>query len=86
MKLVTPGVHKLKTVGSSSVVKISGDAGGAVLTIGYSDGDGVVPYETASAVEVGKQYTIDHGMNDPLFLVVTGGSSSNINVITGSLT
>ncbi len=47
MRIETNGTHKLTgATASVVVVKVSGDAAGASLALGYADGENIVPYST----------------------------------------
>ena len=85
MKIIANGQTKLDISGSTSVVKFSGDLGGATVTLGYHDGDNVVPYTTPAAIDNITQLTVEHGVNIDLYLVVDGGTAIDMNVIVGRL-
>ncbi len=85
MRIETNGTHKLPTGASNIViVKVSGDAAGASLALGYADGENVVPYSTNDPVISGSQFRVESG-GDAMYLIVTGGSGIRLNVIVKGL-
>jgi len=82
--LTSNGNTPIKTTYNSSttLVHVSGDLGGAVLTASYQlESGSFVQYE-GSGMASGSQYKITHGATNTLFLTVTGATgSTNIDIV-----
>ncbi|MBG7616887.1 MAG: hypothetical protein IZT57_00750, partial [Chloroflexi bacterium] len=79
------GMQKLQTNGSASAINVSGVDGGTVITLGYHDGESVVPYTTPDPVVVGSQIKLEHGVGVDVYLITTGGTGINLNIVLGRL-
>lgn len=77
------GVTKLNanTGSSVSVVYVSGDLGGGVGTLGYTNGSAEFVPLTDGAVEIGGQYQVNHGGGQNIFLELVGSSAAALDVV-----
>jgi len=86
MKITENGFYTLNSpvrggFGATSIVFISGDAGGSTLTFGYYNDYGTFIAFTDGIVTNPSQTTIKHGVEVRPVLNITGGSAIALSVV-----
>lgn len=64
----------------TSIVYLSGSLGGGTATLKYGDGDNMIPLSDG-LLSVGEQYTIEHGTDMSIFLVIAGSTTPDLNLL-----
>lgn len=62
--------------GGTSIVLLSGEAGGATVTLGYYDHANAFIPLTDGLLSAGAQYQVDHGSDVPMYAQISGATGT----------